>query len=192
VVQEAPAELLPELREEAGGREMSEIKALQEMRKSFDDCTSEYDAVWIVKNAALAMLDRLESEIAERYIEAPLDAFGVPIHMGDTVEGKLLYDNATVKGTVCAYHIYDNDEPGTVYIRVKPSKNAWTIKKLQFKRCRHVKSRTLEDVLCELEGLRGYGNSTYEDVVTRAAELADEIRELLSKAVFEIGEVNDD
>lgn len=38
------------------------------------------------KEAALALADRIDKELAERYVELPLDADGVPIHVGDDME----------------------------------------------------------------------------------------------------------
>jgi len=116
--------------------------------------------------------------IDSHYMPLPVDADGVPIHMGDAVEGELLFDNATVRGTVCAYHIHDDDEPGTVYIRVKPTKDTWTIKELQFKRCRHVKPRTVEDVLIDAMQF-GFSSQAGDDVGDKAKEYAEEIRELM-------------
>ena len=34
-----------------------------------------------------AIADRIEAELAERYMELPVDADGVPIHVGDELEG---------------------------------------------------------------------------------------------------------
>ena len=151
---------------------MSELESLEKLRR--DDFHPGYHGEPTLEMIA----DEIQVEVDERYMKLPLDADGVPIHMGDTVEGELFFDNATVKGTVTTYHIHDNDEPDTVYIKVDRGGGTWTIKELQIKRCRHIKPRTLEDVLQDLEGLRGNG-AMYEDVVCRAAELADEIRELL-------------
>ena len=93
-------------------------------------------------------------------------------------EGELLFDNATVKGTVTTYHIHDDDEPGTVYIRVKPTENTWTIKELRFTRCRHVKPRTIEDVLAEY-GSQLFGITT-EEHDELIAKYAEEIRGMMA------------
>ena len=37
--------------------------------------------------ALVAIADRIEAELAERYMELPVDADGVPIHVGDELEG---------------------------------------------------------------------------------------------------------
>lgn len=119
--------------------------------------------------------------IDEYYQLLPVDADGVPIHLGDMVEGELLFDNATVKGTVTTYHIHDDGEPGTVYIKVKPTEDTWTIKKLWFTRCRHVKPRTIEDVLREFAEKAVCGNqygSLYADE-EEIAKYADELRGMM-------------
>ena len=179
-----------------GGEGMSEIKALEKLR-NLDGCIDipmlkiKLCANTNTRNvidALEAIADEIESEIAERFMELPVDADGVPIHMGDSVEGELLFDSATVKGTVCAYHIHDDDEPGTVYIRVKPTENTWTIKELRFKRCRHVKPRTLEDVLWSFaDKWNSFAPEDFDGVYPSEVidEFADEIR-----AMF--GEVNHD
>ena len=125
--------------------------------------------------------DEIEAEIAERYMPLPCDADGVPIRMGDTVEGELLYDNATVKGTVTTYHIHGDDEPGTVYIKVKPTEDTWTIKELQFRRCRHVKPRTLEDVLRECAEAYACGADIESGTTEMFGKYADEIRAMFAE-----------
>ena len=120
------------------------------------------------------MIADIEAEIAERYMELPVDADGMPIHMGDAVEGELL-DDSTVKGTVCAFHLYD-DEPNSVYIHVNVDGGGWTIKELRLTRCHHVKQRTVEDVLCDMIHEYACTDMTTEQT---AAKYADELRDLL-------------
>jgi len=118
------------------------------------------------------MAREIQAEVDECYMPLPLDMNGVPIKMGDELEGELFYDNSTVKGTVTAYHLYGGEDPDTVYIKVKPSENTWTIKELRLDRCRHVKPRTVEDVLMDVlkDSTRAdMGNS---DIINKyAAEL---------------------
>lgn len=161
---------------------MSEIKALDMMRQAakggFPGSTG-----YVNKNARVlfgladdeslfdGIANRIEMEIAMRYMLKPIDADGMPIDVGDSLRHEEM--GYFVCNGITYYHntwrvIDEMDFHGEH--RMRPAKE-----------CKHVKPRTLEDVLGELEGLRGYGNSTYEDVVTRAAELADEIRELLGK-----------
>ena len=158
---------------------MTSIKALDKLREvvrcgqghGFSSAKAYYKAL----DGCIAEIER---EVSERFMELPVDADGVPIHMGDTVEGELLYGNATVKGTVTTYHIHGNDEPGTVYIKVKPTENTWTIKELRFTRCHHVNPRTIEDVLFGF--LHEFGReSEWKGLEGRIGEYADEIRELM-------------
>ena len=111
------------------------------------------------------------AELAE-----PVDADGVPVRIGDVME--FAYDPPQDQPI---FEVSGFGAKGALFyvprgeIRARKATTASIV--------RHAKQRTLEDALEELEGLRGYRNSTYEDVVTRAAELADKIRELL-----EVGE----
>ena len=125
---------------------MKSIEKLRKMAMDFRSDVYKRDEADYVGEIA----DEIEAEIAERYMQLPVDADGLPIHMGDAIEGKPLFDNATVRGTVCAYHIHDDDEPGTVYIKVKPTEDTWTIKELRFERCRHVMPDPLKELLEEL------------------------------------------
>ena len=169
------------------------MKSIEELRKVLKSCTSEagiepdrFDTYWITAKACDMLIDEIEAEIAERYMELPVDADGVPIHMGDTVEGELVFDDATAKGTVTTYHIHDNDEPDTVYIKVDCGNGTWTIKELRIKRCHHVKPRTLEDVLVDmLEDAVGYSDAHTDVSLVAVEKYADEIRELLGFAIDE-------
>ena len=96
--------------------------------------------------------DEIEREIAERYMELPVDSDGVPIRVGD----KLILDNG--------YHppMEVEVQPLTTY---QPS-------------CyRHVKPRTIEDVLTELVEFATNGTNMpdYEEAI---AKYADELREM--------------
>lgn len=128
-------------------------------------------------NKLLVIADEIDGEIAERFMERPVDAGGVPIRMGDAVEGELL-DGTTVMGTVCAFHFYD-DEPDSVFVHVDvDADGGWTIKDLRLTRCRHVKPRTLENVLFSFWHEFGR-ESEWKELEGRIGEYADEIRELL-------------
>lgn len=154
---------------------MSEIKALEELRELIIcDKGEKYTAYLDAGNIA----DEIEAEIAECYMLAPVDADGVPIHMGDAIEGKLL-DDSTVRGTVCAFHLYD-DEPDSVYIHVDVSSGGWTIKELRLTRCRHYKLRTLEEVLEEFaDAAADVDERDREEWEPLLDRYADEIREIM-------------
>lgn len=149
---------------------MNNIVALDNLRKLASDFQSDVykrdEADYVLEIA-----DEIEREISERYMLLPVDMDNEPICMGDSVEGELL-DDSTVSGTVCAFHLYD-DEPDSVYIKISVQ-GGWTIKELRLTSCRHVKHRTLEDVLLE------FGNEVKRDCYSIDIEkYADEIRKLM-------------
>lgn len=96
--------------------------------------------------------DEIEAEIERDYMRLPLDADGVPIHVGNTCEiddYKFEVRQLTTDGS-CWWAV---DKFGEFYIA---------------ELCHHVKPRTLEDVLMDA----GVSRAAINDV-------ADEIRELL-------------
>lgn len=111
--------------------------------------------------------DEIEAEIDERYMELPLDADGVPIRCGDFVDGgmgdsgKVQHVELWPDGFVVVYECH----PGT-FTRYAPDA------------VRHVKPRTIEDVLrdCCNEWNEHCGNDWEQSVY---AKYADEIRGLL-------------
>ena len=141
---------------------MSEIKAIETMRKFIND---QFGGGYAYSQG-MAIADNIEAEIADKYMRLPVDADGVPIHLYD----KLLKSTGAPKPTYGEVVGISDD---SVFFNAKKGwETNWS------KLTRHVKPRTVEDILCELEGLRGNG-AMYEDVVTRAAILARELRELL-------------
>lgn len=146
---------------------MSDIKALDELRKLASNRRQDWEKPIFAQSEYKKIeeaLNEIEREIDSRYMLLPVDADGVPIHVGDEMFGDCP-SGKHVSGCVS-------------YI----GENRFMLGNVQF--ClrgdymHHVKPRTVEDILCELEGLRGNG-AMYEDVVTRAAILARELRELL-------------
>lgn len=162
---------------------MSEIKAIEKLRRSshLDDDkwtleTGEVIHVFASRpndpNAVnwgerwRKIADEIEAEIAERYMLLPVDADGVPIHVGDKVEW--LDGNGVYR--VCGI--------GTLVVLRTHESYCFTIDP---KCLRIVKPRTLEDVLEE------YAHEYYKlvrDGLGSIAKLkmrkaADEIRELL-------------
>ena len=104
--------------------------------------------------------DDIEAEIANRYMELPLDADGVPIRVGDRVEtviNGLLHDGEFTVRTVGANIITDSGGCAIYGEQV-----------------RHVKTRTIEDVLRELVSI-----PTMLERVDAVAKYADEIRGLM-------------
>ena len=110
---------------------MSEIKALEEMRKCYSPSDSS-----AIRNKMLAFADAIQAEVDSRFIELPLDADGEPWSFAD----KELVDE---RGEICAL----TSMRVTSYGRWELGSNCkWHLAC----DCRHVKQRTLEDVLFEL------------------------------------------
>ena len=110
-----------------------------------------------------AIADAIESEIAERYMLLPVDADGVPIHLYD----KLLKSTGAAKPSYGEVVGVSDD---SVFFNAKQGWGSnWS------KLTRHVKTRTLEDVI---EGAinAAFGNEAPFGVIAKKA--ADEIREL--------------
>lgn len=147
---------------------MSEIKALEELRHHahvLKGGSTDY-------NELFEIADEIEAEIAERFVELPVDADGVPIHVGDEIECRTNgYD-----GTFTVFAIGNNVAVGNhdiEWIRRNPSK--W-FHVASF--CTHVKPCTLEDVLREFTEKYQYCISDNGRSIT-LAKYAAEIRELL-------------
>ena len=163
---------------------MSEIKALEELRESFDDCTTEagiepntFDTVWITKSCAIAMLDEIQAEVDERFMELPLDADGVPIRVGDVLDPPSDCDDyVTCQVVKLTYDLFEKEwyfEGEAVgsfmgfcgYFDTA----GWT----------HHKPRTLEDVLCDFAN----------DVAMQGHQIGLTGRELSEKYAAEIREL---
>ena len=115
---------------------MVEIKALDELREYAEQCCpayEDYDA------RMMEIADEIEAEIAEKYMEWPVDADGVPIRCGDKIHRTTsAVDNVVKVIGVSEREFFFNGpnfmEPG--------------IKKNVCNAVRHV-PRTLEDVLTD-------------------------------------------
>lgn len=118
-----------------------------------------------------AMIDEIEREIAEKYMELPVDADGVPIHVGDVVEFGESRNQGIVKAfnehMVITLHVDDD------YMNYAKYGLLWNADE-----CRHVEPRTVEDVLrdCCNEWNEHLGDDWESGVY---AKYADELRELL-------------
>lgn len=72
---------------------MTSLESIEKLRESLNACTKkagvdpfQFDTYWITARACDVLIDEIEREIAEKYIELPVDADGVPIHVGDEME----------------------------------------------------------------------------------------------------------
>ena len=118
---------------------MSEIKALDKLRKLKEEV---YGPRWGVEFDRV--IDELEAEIAERYQLLPVDADGVPIHVGDKLmtddKGSSLYGRELLVTAVSEHH---------VHYQVLPYEGDGHYRTSYLVSFHHVKPRTLEDVLRE-------------------------------------------
>lgn len=114
------------------------------------------------------LLDNIEAEIAEKYMELPLDADGVSIKVGDMIQFVNEYGGTGSKVEVCAVSNY--------YAYYGEGKHFYNVKY-----CRHV-SLTLEDVLEDFIKTYDRWDEKGIDEDERTAlfsEYATEIRDLL-------------
>ena len=145
---------------------MSEIKALESLRGYAD---VNWDPWPEARSHLRALIDATEAEVAERFMELPVDAGGKPIRIGDYLQV------GNTSGEVVALTYCPSN--GKLPWEWQCDTGDWYNTAF----ARHAKPRTVEDVLKELEGMRGNG-ATYEDVVARCSELAAELRELIGGA----------
>lgn len=170
---------------------MTSLESIERLRESLSDCTIKAgvepsDTYWITARACDILIDEIESEIAEKYIELPVDADGVPIHVGDVLEYDygddlrgtrmvcaLIYDGTRTKefdGGIWDFE-FDGDDGGSRNVNCMSD----------FYECnRHVKPRTVEDVLEEF--LRTAADACAETnckLEEQIARYANELRELL-------------
>lgn len=98
---------------------MSEIRALENLRGLRDEAASKMvdNPRWVCARAE-AIADEIEAEVVERFMELPVDADGVPIHVGDMMEddGEPFTICAVAPGCVHRWHVCNIGEPskGTV------------------------------------------------------------------------------
>lgn len=125
--------------------------------------------LYAVCNAAA---DEIEAEIAERYIELPVDADGVPIRIGDLVthpffEGSREVRSLTKEQRNPYWHLGVDGGKVTAHT------------------CRHAKLRTIEDVLHDFAkdvlsmNRNRFAESPDEIHIPDGAKYADELREMM-------------
>jgi hypothetical protein len=121
-----------------------------------------------VSDAMLECAYEIESEIAEKYMELPVDADGVPIRVGDELCGYGLPDGgAIVKSLNGSMVIVGRLDGGENYAK---SGLLWSANET-----RHYKPRTIEDVLREFTEKYQYCISDGGRAIT-LAKYADELR----------------
>lgn len=159
---------------------MSEIKALEKLR---DELTKRGESDEMMglflhdHEVAMQLIASVYREVDERFMELPLDADGVPIRVGDMIEYE--GDEDTYRLHARGVYVYDDGRVAVMNERL----GIWYPEN-----CRHVKPRTLEDVLREFahKGIRIWskngikcGEFDFYANEYEIAEYAAEIRELL-------------
>jgi hypothetical protein len=118
--------------------------------------------------------DEIEREIAERYMELPVDAEGVPIQVGDELETSEYGKRFTCTGYSYQTEGYEKPHWSIAY---RYDDYDGTTEFVSLRSCRHVKPRTVEDVLAEFfyESRNSYTSEKF-DLVDK---YSDEIRGLI-------------
>ena len=114
------------------------------------------DCTWIGSGKVNEYLDEIEKEISERYMLLPVDADGVPWHVGDITENGNTINAICFDRHGCHFSNTRND--------INPSIH------------RHAKPKTLEDVLCNMIHEYGWTDVQAETI---ADKYAKEIREMI-------------
>ena len=138
---------------------MDKLRVFCDKLRNVDD--NHVSAEYVAERCAIdvrRMADAIEREIAERYVELPLDADGVPIHELDT--------------------LYDRDGKEFV-VTTLVMDGGWTVKSWgkpgRPQNYRHAKPRTIVDVLADFAAEVEQGRNTIET----AKRYADELREMM-------------
>ena len=110
------------------------------------------------------LADEIEAEVAERYIELPVDVNNEPVHIGDEMEHRSKSETLDViaVGNDCFFTGRLADR----YVRCVDVSAEW----------HHVKPDPLKELLCDM--IHEYGG-TDELTETVAGRYADRIRELM-------------
>lgn len=124
---------------------------LDELRKYGHECCARID------DAIEEHVARIEQAIADRYMELPLDADGVPWHIGDAVDG---HGTVQSMGLNCyGWHFVGVENA------IDPAIH------------RHVKPDTIEDVLADFAAEVENGNNTYETARRYAERIERMVRD---------------
>lgn len=129
---------------------MTSLESIEKLRESLNACTQkagvdsdQFDTYWITARACDVLIDEIEREISERYMELPLDRDGVPIRIGDLLECSE-YGNQTERFTVYGYTTEYSTWTGDIATLMATNENST---EFYCDRCRHIELRTVEDVL---------------------------------------------
>ena len=143
---------------------MSEIKALEKLRELLDVEIGEAEPYF----KGEAICDEIEAEIADNYMRLPMDADGVPIHVGDVMCSAGIREKGH-KVIVSAIFEDGFVEYGSDNGLIGPLRQEdWV----------HVKPRTLENIVADAIQY-GHNGITGDRIEGKVAEFCAEIRELL-------------
>lgn len=141
---------------------MNNIKALDKLRDRY------YKPGYKGESTLEQIADEIEQEIGERYILVPVDVDGVPIHIGDTLEGAPgskwdgeRFEVGSMEVTACGWEVCDVE----------------TCDSIAAGQTRHVKHLTIEDAIAD--ALRDYAitDMSRDEVI---AKYAEEIRGMMA------------
>lgn len=143
---------------------MSELESIGKLRKLFARILMSDDPHY-------RLPDEIQAEVDERYMPLPVDADGVPIHVGDVLE------NGEYKGAVTDmswdgrfWHIYHGS------IAIAPCDYT------------HVKPHTLEDVIYDI-AINSVQLERYENGIPVVGVNKDQLRDEIETHVDEIREL---
>lgn len=142
---------------------MSKVKALDELRELGEKVKNSC-FTGVHCDDVIELADDIEAEIAERFMELPVDAEGVPIHMDDMLKSENASKPFIVESMTFAdsWTVWDRENGATRW----PSE------------CHHVKPRTIEDVLREFGKAYTYVDGECASTTTLIADYADELRSM--------------
>ena len=141
------------------------LESVKELRECMGVIKSDGSAS---KRKLVEITDAIEAEVAERFMELPVDADGVPVHIGDMLFYKP-YNQTFRVG--CVEYQY-----ALVYVKDYANGSHWKPEE-----CTHVKPRTVEDVVQEaIQWGFTYGKGGM-DTSEQRDKFAAEIRELVKE-----------
>ena len=154
---------------------MTSLESIEKLRESLNACTTKagvepnrFDTYWITARACDILIDGIEREIAEKYMELPTGADGLPLRIGDCVM------NTRTKSTMVIdeYRPYASGgwmEP-KMYVHAKPDK----LKELLDDLSNGVVGYPRNRVAGYLEDNHSLGEAVMLDIRDRLREMAKE------------------
>ena len=123
--------------------------------------------------------DEIEREIAEKYMELPVDADGVPIRYGDKLSSDEMPGRAFTCFTCLGFNVTRFSGEPLWLVEWRYDGESGTSEYVSAKSCRHVKSRTVEDVLREFGKAYAYVDGECASTSVLISDCVDKLRDLL-------------